>query len=132
MNNGQAARRTMTRSKYDANFSVPFAGGPHPNEFDQRRISRWLAQRLRYRYVEPEVRATADGYLIVSPCCSRNIDASGGTIDIARLEYSLPEKLWRLYCKDHRRGRWQRHSVAASLKVLVLLLNEDPLRVFWQ
>ncbi|MHB1677748.1 MAG: DUF3024 domain-containing protein [Sulfuriferula sp.] len=132
MNNGQAARQTMTKLKNDANYPVPYVVGPHPNEFDLRRLTRLLAQRVRYRYVEPEVRAAVGGYLIVSPCCSRKIDANGGTIDIARLEYALPEKLWRLYYKDHQMDMWKLHSVAASLKILVSSLNEDPSRVFWQ
>lgn len=128
MSNRQAARHTMANE----NYPLPYVVSPHPNEFDLRRIARLLAQRVRYRYVEPEVQAIAGGYQIVSPCCSRNIDASGGTIDIARLEYVYQEGLWRLYHKDHQRNMWQLHTVAPMLKMLITQLNEDPSRVFWQ
>lgn len=128
MSNGQAARQTMK----GVNYPQPYVAGPHPNEFDQRRITRLLAQRVRYRYVEPEVQSIVGGYLIVSPCCSRNVDASGGTIDIARLEYAHPEAIWRLYHKDHQQGVWKLYSVAPMLQMLIAQLNEDPTRVFWQ
>ena len=128
MHNGQTARYTMT----GANYPVPYVVGPHPNEFDLRRITRLLAQRVRYRYVQPEVQAIVGGYQIVSPCCSRNIDASGGMIDIARLEYADSEGVWRLYHKDHKLAVWKLHSVAPMLQMLIAPLNEDPSRVFWQ
>ena len=126
--NERTARATMT----DGSQPVARANAPHPNELDLRRITRLLAQRVRYRYVEPEVQAIIDGYLIVSPCCSRNIDAGGGTIDIAWLMYSAADGLWRLYHKDHAHNQWQLHSAATVLQVLIMQLNEDPSRVFWQ
>ena len=132
MSNGQAASHAMTKIVSGANYPVPYVVGPHPNEFDLRRIARLLAQRVRYRYVEPEVQAIIGGYRVVSPCCSRNIDASGGTIDIARLEYAYQEGIWRLYHKDHQQGVWKLHSVAPILQMLITQLNEDPSRVFWQ
>ena len=132
MSNGQAARHTVMKSGHGTTLPLPYVAGPHPNEFDLLRISGLLNMRVRYRYVEPEVRAIVGGYLIVSPCCSRNIDASGGTIEIARLEYADQEKIWRLYHKDHKQGVWKLHSVAAMLQVLITQLNEDPSRVFWQ
>ena len=132
MSNGQTARHTMTKTLSGANYPVPYVAGPHPNEFDLRRITRLLAQRVRYRYVEPEVQAITSGYQIVSPCCSRNIDAGGGMIDIARLEYVYAEGIWRLYHKDHQQGVWKLHSVAPILQMLISQLNEDPSRVFWQ
>lgn len=128
MSNGQETRQTMT----GANYPQPYVVGPHPNEFDQRRIARLLGQRVRYRYVEPEVQSIVGGYLIVSPCCSRNIDASGGTIDIAWLEYVYPAGLWRLYKKDHKLGFWQLHTVSPLLQLLINRVNEDAERVFWQ
>lgn len=115
-----------------ASYPLPHVAGPHPNEFDLRRIERWLEQRVRYRYVSPEVKPIVGGYLVVSPCCSRNIDASGGTIDIARLEYAHPEGIWRLYHKDHALGVWKLYLVAPALQALVVCLNEDTSRVFWQ
>ena len=132
MSNGQTARYAMTKKVTGANLPVPYVAGPHPNQFDLWRIAHLLTQRVRYRYVEPEVRAIDGGYLIVSPCCSRNIDTSGGTIDIARLKYASQENLWRLYHKDHQLGVWQLHSVATMLQTLIMQLNEDPSRVFWQ
>lgn len=114
------------------NLPLPCVDAPQPNEFDQRRITRLLAQRARYRYVEPEVQSIADGYLVVSPCCSRNVDASGGTIDIARLEYAHLPGRWRLYCKDHQQGVWKLHSESPLLQKLIDRLNADPTRVFWQ
>ena len=54
----------------------------HPNDVDRKRIERALAARVRYRYVSPEVQADEAGYRIQSPCCSRNVDKAGGTIDI--------------------------------------------------
>ncbi|MDR3391319.1 MAG: DUF3024 domain-containing protein [Sulfuriferula sp.] len=131
MSNGQATRQTMTKTLPGVPYSVS-CSGPHPNEFDQRRIARMLEQRVRYRYVEPEVRAAGDGYQIVSPCCSRNIDASGGTIDIARLEYVAAEGVWRLYHKDHKQGVWRMYAASSLLQMLITQLNEDPSRVFWQ
>lgn len=104
----------------------------HPNEFDLRRIERLLEQRVRYRYVSPEVQPIDGGYLVVSPCCSRNIDASGGAIDIARIAYVHPEGIWRLYHKDHELGAWKLYSDAPTLQLLIVCLNEDPSRVFWQ
>ena len=103
---------------------------PHPNEFDLRRILRKISDRCRYRYVSPEVAAIANGYEIRSPCCSRNIDKSGGTIDIARLEYA--EGIWRLYSKEHERGRWQLYAEYDTLQRALDELNRDTDRRFWQ
>ncbi len=122
----------MSNTTHDNDFPPPCDLSSQPNEFDLKRIEHLLEQRLRYRYVTPEVRLIADGYLVVSPCCSRNIDAGGGVIDIARLEYAQPEGIWRLYHKEHERGTWKLHSVAPTLQVLLIRLNEDPSRVFWQ
>ncbi len=104
----------------------------HPNEIDRHRIARLLATRQRYRYVTPQVLATENGYCVVSPCCSRNIDASGGTIDIARLEYLPCGKSWLLYRKDHATYSWQVHARCADLAAVLACLNADPQRVFWQ
>ena len=57
----------------------------HPNELDLRRIARAIQGRERYRYVKPHVIAAEAGYLVRSPCCSRNVDPAGGEIDIALL-----------------------------------------------
>ncbi len=104
----------------------------HPNELDLRRIAKLLEQRQRYRYVTPEVLPVSEGYLIVSPCCARNIDAEGGTVDIARLEYVADLGAWRLYQKDHVYDSWELHTHAADLQTAIAYLNQDPQRVFWQ
>ncbi|MBI5460673.1 MAG: hypothetical protein HY941_00620 [Gammaproteobacteria bacterium] len=105
---------------------------PHPNDVDRKRIERALAQRQRYRYVSPYVRKAADGYRIESPCCSRNVDQSGGVIDIARLEYLDPCSAWRLYRKDHLRDQWVAEGEYTSLTAVLQRLNEDPQRLFWR
>lgn len=104
---------------------------PHPNELDLRRIRRALADRRRYRYVEPRVTGTAGGYRIESPCCSRNVDPAGGVIDIARLEYGPRHRQWLLHYRDHRQQRWAMHGAFASLAAALAVLNEDPDRRFW-
>ncbi len=106
--------------------------GPHPNDVDRKRIERALKHRKRYRYVTPEVRPIPNGYQIVSACCSRNIDAEGGVIDIARLEFHPPTRGWRLYRKEHETDQWVRHGDYRALTQILELLNEDPDRRFWQ
>ena len=103
----------------------------HPNDVDRKRIERALAARLRYRYVSPEVLGAEGGYRIESPCCSRNVDQSGGTIDIARLEYAGESQRWRLYRKDHARGEWSLFGEFGALGALLQILNQDPERIFW-
>lgn len=104
---------------------------PQPNELDWRRIERAIENRARYRYVTPSVEIEPGGYRIVSPCCSRNIDADGGRIDIARLEYDDVSGFWRLYAKDHKCHAWQLQA-DGRLHELLAYLNADPQRVFWQ
>jgi hypothetical protein len=105
---------------------------PHPNEFDQRRIERALAQRVRYRYVAPRVVAMERGYKVESPCCSRNVDAAGGIIDIAMIEYDTSRRAWRLYRKNHEAGEWLLEHVAGKLHEALAVLTEDAGRKFWQ
>jgi len=105
---------------------------PHPNDLDRKRIERVLKARKRYRYVVPRVHAVANGYLIESPCCSRNIDADGGIIDIALLQYDGDLGIWQLYRKDHGCGQWDLHSKHGRLSEILELLNIDPNRAFWQ
>ena len=62
-----------------------------------------------------EMLAVAGGYRIESPCCSRNIDADGGIIDVALLQYDLEQSAWQLYRKDHRNGTWEFHSTCLRL-----------------
>ena len=105
---------------------------PHPNELDLKRIERRISERQRYRYVSPEVHAIENGYEIRSPCCSRNIDKTGGTIDIARMEYGQESKRWRLYRKMHVEGQWLLHAEYETLSALLNELNLDPERRLWQ
>jgi hypothetical protein len=115
-----------------SNPDNPAALSPHPNEMDRRRIERALKNRRRYRYVTPEVRPIADGYEIVSACCSRNIDPEGGMVDIARLLFRADSRGWELYRKDHRACQWVRHGEYPALPEILELLKEDPDRRFWQ
>jgi hypothetical protein len=103
-----------------------------PNEFDHKRIIRALEQRRRYRYVTPLVLKTANGYRIQSPCCSRNVDADGGVIDIALLLFDDRKGNWRLLRKDHAIGVWELDSEFARLAELLDHLKEDAERRFWQ
>ena len=105
---------------------------PHTNDLDLKRIERALRARKRYRYVRPKVLAVAGGYRIESPCCSRNIDADGGIIDVALLQYDLEQSTWQLYRKDHRNGTWEFHSTCLRLPKVLERLNTDPERKFWQ
>lgn len=104
----------------------------HPNELDQRRIERALKDRQRYRYVTPSVVPIPGGYRIESPCCSRNVDQSGGIVDVALIYCDDVKGPWRLYCKDHVQDEWQYAGAYETLSSLMELLNADPGRVFWQ
>lgn len=104
----------------------------HPNEFDLRRIERAIASRRRYRYVEPSVLPSENGYLVRSACCSRNIDPEGGVIDIALLCWSETPAGWLLFRRDHAVGGWITDSRFARLDELFERLNRDPDRIFWQ
>jgi len=105
---------------------------PHPNDVDRKRIERTLSHRRRYRYVSPEVSAVDNGYQIRSPCCSRNIDKTGGVIDIARLEYATAQRVWYLYRKEHVSGLWQLYAEFKTLVDLLQWLNQDTERLFWR
>ncbi|MEK6750176.1 MAG: DUF3024 domain-containing protein [Pseudomonadota bacterium] len=104
----------------------------HPNDVDRKRIERALANRKRYRYVEPLVLATPGGYRITSPCCSRNIDPSGGMIDIALMLYMSSQGVWSLYRMNHPERQWVLHSELARLNELLAQINEDQDRIFWR
>ncbi|QDP25330.1 DUF3024 domain-containing protein [Bradyrhizobium cosmicum] len=104
----------------------------HPNDIDRKRIERAIKSRQRYRYVSPDVTAVTGGYLVVSPCCSRNIDTEGGVIDVALLHHDAASAMWQLFRKDHKRGVWELHSSHPRLGSVTDVLNADPERVFWQ
>lgn len=105
---------------------------PQPNDFDRRRIERTLQGRKRYRYVEPRVIDTQDGYRIESACCSRNVDPDGGVVDIALLRFEADTGTWHLFRKNHKTQSWEFDSTHARLIELLELLNEDGERKFWQ
>lgn len=104
----------------------------HPNDVDRKRIERALRERKRYRYVEPRVLPETDGYRITSPCCSRNIDAAGGIIDIAFVQFVQARNSWCLYHMDHTVKRWVLFAELAQLRDLIKQLNDDTQRIFWQ
>jgi len=99
---------------------------------DRLRIERSLPERARYKYVKPEVLpAPEGGWLIRSPCCSRNVDPDGGVIDIAWFQ-QLPDGSWRLYAREHREHRWRCCAEDPHITPLLLRLTADPRREFWQ
>ncbi|MGY8683664.1 hypothetical protein Q2941_38690 [Bradyrhizobium sp. UFLA05-153] len=113
---------------FDINSGLP----AHPNDIDRRRIERALKSRERYRYVSANITGVAGGYLIESPCCSRNIDVRGGIIDVAMLHHDRASASWQLFRKDHKQGVWKLHSTHQRLASVTDLLNADPERAFWQ
>ncbi len=113
--------------------AMPQASPPrHPNAVDRKRIERSLSNRARYRYVTPRVIAVENGYQIASSCCSRNIDKTGGEIDIARIEFAAARGCWRLYYRDHRKRAWVFYGSYLSLDDLLVPLLKDAEREFWQ
>lgn len=104
----------------------------HPNDLDRKRIEYALKGRKRYRYVLPSVLAIDGGYRIESPCCSRNVDAEGGMVDVALIEYREETDRWLLYRKDHKGGTWEFHSTHVRLMEVLERLNMDAERKFWQ
>jgi hypothetical protein len=104
----------------------------HPNELDRKRIERALKTRKRYRYVTPKVTTTVGGYRIESPCCSRNVDPSGGVVDVALLLHDADGAKWELFRKNHARDMWQLDGTHARLHGALDRLSADPERRFWQ
>ena len=96
----------------------------------QHRLERALRERVRYRYVKPSVLREGDNFRIQSPCCSRNVDPSGGMIDIALL---VPHESgrWCLCARDHANSIWVSRFQDETLDVLMDLLCIDNEREFW-
>ncbi|MCX7257896.1 MAG: hypothetical protein NTZ64_14575 [Polaromonas sp.] len=103
------------------------------------RLQRALRERVRYRYVEPLVLREGESFRIQSPCCSRNVDPSGGLIDIALL---TPGPVgadgvagaggdWSLSARDHAAGVWRACLSDAPLELLLDALCVDSERQFW-
>ncbi|WP_271606517.1 MULTISPECIES: DUF3024 domain-containing protein [unclassified Bradyrhizobium] len=105
---------------------------PHPNELDRKRIERGLSSRRRYLYVSPNVTPVRGGYLVESPCCSRNITEDGALIDVALILYDTVSGVWKLFRKNHARGIWEFYSLCHRLTSAIDELNADPERLFWQ
>jgi hypothetical protein len=127
-----AALTPVRRSRRAALPAVGRAAGrAQPNDLDLQRIAQAIDQRARYRYVTPLIEGVESGYQISSPCCSRNVDAAGGVIQIARLLYVEHHDEWLLYRKDHRGGAWVMHTCARRLADILAHLRDDPSRVFW-
>ena len=97
---------------------------------DALRIERALARRQRYKYVHPRVVAEGEGWKVVSPNCSRNVDPDGGEIDIAWLQ-PAGEAGWQLHARCADAGGW-RLSRQGPLHELLDLLCADPAREFWR
>jgi hypothetical protein len=109
--------------------------------FMQHRLVLALEQRARYKYVKPRVLPHGEGYRVESPCCSRNVDPSGGVIDIALLlppGGQAPDALppataqgWNLFSRNHVADRWQWQAANPRLADLLDQLCVDAQRVFW-
>lgn len=116
-------------------FTVEGAPGAEPEravlDLDHARIERALGRRSRYRYVHPRVVAEGEGWKIVAPNCSRNIDKRGGEIDIAWLTPD-GEGGWLLFARDHARQSWDLRARSRRLPELLTRLVTDPAREFWQ
>jgi hypothetical protein len=104
---------------------------------DRRRIERALAQRTRYRYVQPRVIGRGEegdlgGWVVVSPNCSRSIDREGGDIGIAWFQpiQGQPAR-WRLHRRDHAGSCWVVHSEGVNLEQALAHVCSDPLGVWW-
>lgn len=99
-------------------------------DFMLHRLERALRERVRYRYVQPLVLREGDSFRIQSPCCSRNVDPSGGVIDIALLAPGAAQR-WSLSVRDHARGAWVPRFQDEPLDALLDALCVDSERQFW-
>lgn len=100
-------------------------------ELDPARILRALAQRQRYKYVQPCVLREGAGWKIVSPNCSRNIDSAGGQIDIAWLVASGAGG-WLLHARDHAQGCWMLKASGVTLADALSRICADTGREYWK
>jgi hypothetical protein len=96
----------------------------------QHRLEQALRQRARYRYVRPRVVHDSRGFLVQSPCCSRNVDPTGGLIDIALLVHGEQGR-WSLCARDHAHATWVARFEHESLDTLLNALCTDSERQFW-
>ena len=105
-------------------------GAAQVHDFLQHRLARALRERVRYRYVQPNVLREGDSFRIQSPCCSRNVDPTGGLIDIALLVPGAPQR-WCLFARDHASRRWVPRFQNKPWTELLDLLCLDSERQFW-
>ena len=109
----------------------PAAAAGAVRSLDQLRIERALPQRERYKYVQPRVLREGAGWKIVSPNCSRSVDAEGGEIDIACFLPTL-DGHWQLLARDHAAGRWVDKAAGLSLEAALALVMSDPVGEYWR
>ena len=124
---------------HKATVAAPFHG--QVRDLMQHRLERALRERVRYRYVQPSVLREGENFRVQSPCCSRNVDAKGGLIDIALLQPVAapvdgkasiqPLQGWRLFSRNHLRASWESRYEDQQLDDLLDLLCLDPDRLFW-
>lgn len=100
------------------------------SDFMIHRVARALRQRVRYRYVAPRVLREGQSFRIQSPCCSRNVDPSGGLIDIALLTPGADGR-WSLSARDHAASVWQVRLQDEPLESVLDALCLDSERQFW-
>lgn len=105
--------------------------GPAAFEHEGLRILVALGARQRYRYVTPRVEREGPGWKIVSPNCSRNVDVTGGEIDIAWL-VPCNEGRWLLHARDHVHGCWVVKAADLTLGDALARVCADPAREYWQ
>jgi hypothetical protein len=121
--------------------TADLACGAQVLSFMQHRLELALAQRARYKYVKPRVLPHGEGYRVESPCCSRNVDPTGGVIDIALLlppgsqapDAQPPDTAagWSLFSRNHATHRWEWQAANPRLADLLERLCVDAQRVFW-
>ncbi|WP_454873723.1 DUF3024 domain-containing protein [Paraburkholderia xenovorans] len=120
-------------ARVNAQEAAPRRGSLHTGglfDLTLRQIERALRERTRYRYVSPRVLREGQGFRIESPCCSRNVDTTGGVIDIAWLTRD-EDGVWRLSARNHALHRWMLQHESTDLAELLDALCIDRERVFW-
>lgn len=125
MTPGRASRKPQRRAG-----ALQSAGNGTVVALDGARIARALRTRERYRYVQPRIERLGAGWKVVSPNCSRNVDTSGGDIDIAWLEPTIGGH-WIVHLRDHEAHAWLPKAVMFTLPAALDLVCHDPDREFW-
>ena len=117
----------------EASATVTPDGSVPPSQvvgFMRPLIERALKDRVRYRYVRPKVLHEGGGFRIEAPCCSRNVNADGGVIDIALLTPAA-DGHWALHRRDHAAGAWVAWADGLSLGEALDAVCVDAERTFW-